>query len=259
MKVGISTATFFSKELTEDSFSVIQRCGADLAEVFLTTFSEYEREFAELLKSRKGGVEVYSVHSLNTEYEPQLFNSVERTRSDAEKVLHKVLEAGRIIGARTYTFHGQARLKRGTYFDPVSVGKRMSQLDEIALSYGIKLCLENVHWATFNTPDFYKDMREYAPNVGTVLDIKQARQSGYNWRDYIKVMGSSLKNVHLSDVSNGEIVMVGKGEFPFGELISCLKDIGYDGPLIIEQYAKNYDSYDEVAQSVEYLKNLLEA
>lgn len=259
MQVGISTATFFSKVLTEDSFSVIHRCGADVAEVFLTTFSEYEREFGQLLKSRKGEVDVYSIHSLNTEFEPQLFNTVERTRADAEKVYRKVLEVGNIIGAKKYTFHGQARLKRGTYFDPVFVGKRLAQLGDIANSYGIELCLENVHWATFNTPDFYKQTREYAPNVGTVLDIKQARQSGYNWRDYLDVMGRSLKNVHLSDVRNGEIVMVGKGEFPFSELISRLKDMGYDGPLIIEQYAKNYDSYDEVAQSVEYLKNLLEA
>ena len=72
-------------------------------------------------------------------------------------------------------------------------------------------------------------------------------------------MGNSIKNVHLSDGKDGEITMVGKGEFPFDELIARLKDGGYDGPLIIEQYAKNYDSYDEVAESVKYLKNLLEA
>lgn len=49
-------------------------------------------------------------------------------------------------------------------------------------------------------------------------------------------------------------MMVGKGEFPFKELVARLKDVGYDGPLIIEQYAGNYDSIDEVKESVEYLK-----
>lgn len=72
-------------------------------------------------------------------------------------------------------------------------------------------------------------------------------------------MGSHLANVHLSDVKDGEIKMVGKGDFPFKELVARLKDVGYDGPLMIEQYAKNYDSYDEVKESVEYLKNILEA
>lgn len=259
MKVGISTATFFLKALTEDSFSVIQRCGGEVAEVFLSTRSEYTPEFGALLASRKGNLPIYSVHSLNTDYEPQLFNASERVRGDAETVMRQVLEVGRLIGAKNYTFHGQARLKRNSYFDPVSIGKRLAALDEIANEYGITLCLENVHWAIFNSPDFYVALKDYAPNIGTVLDIKQAWQSGYDWREYLNAMGKSLKNVHLSDVKDGEITMVGKGEFPFAELISRLKDNGYDGPLIIEQYAKNFDSAEEVAESVEYLKNLLEA
>lgn len=145
------------------------------------------------------------------------------------------------------------------YIDPKFVGERMSKLGEISREYGIKLCLENVHWATFDSPDFFRKMKPYAQNIGTVLDIKQARQSGYDWREYIDVMGESITNVHVSDVKDGKITMVGKGDFPFKELVERLKDVGYDGPLIIEQYAGNYDSVDEVAESVEYLKNILEA
>ena len=100
MIVGISTATFFLKELTEDTFSVIQRCGGQTCEVFLTTYSEYEPEFASLLLQRKGDLDVYSVHSLNTQFEPQLFNPAPRTRSDAEGVFRKALAAGKTLGAR---------------------------------------------------------------------------------------------------------------------------------------------------------------
>lgn len=258
MDVGISTATFFLKELTEDAFSVIQRCGADVCEVFLTTYLEYEPEFANFLCERKGDISVYSVHSLNTQFEPQLFNLAPRTRADAEKLFRKVLATGQKLQAKVYTFHGLSRLKRNTFFDPAEVGKRMRELGDIALEYGITLCLENVHWATFNSPDFYAEMKKYSKNCGCVLDIKQARQSGYDWREYLNVMGDTLKNVHLSDVDeNGNIAMVGKGVFPFDELVSRLDDVGYTGPLIIEQYAKNYDRYDEVAQSVKYLKNLV--
>lgn len=257
MRVGISTATFFSKVLTEDSFSVIQRCGAQTAEVFLTTFYEYEPSFGSLLQERRGDVEVYSVHSLNTQFEPQLFNTADRTRNDGEHIFRKVLSVARQLGAKVYTFHGSSRLKRSAYFDPETIGRRMAQLGDIAEEYGIKLCLENVHWSLFNTPDFYASMKSFAPNIGTVLDIKQAWQSGYDWRDYIRVMSDSISNVHVSDVSDGQIKMVGKGSFPFGELASRLVDVGYDGPLIIEQYSKNYDSFDEVAEAVAYLKNII--
>lgn len=258
MEVGISTATFFLKELTEDTFSVIQRCGASICEVFLTTYSEYEPDFVDMLCERKGDVAVYSVHSLNTQFEPQLFNPAPRTRADAEKMFRKVLAAGRKLGAKVYTFHGLSRLKKNAYFDPVEVGKRMRELGGIADGYGITLCLENVHWATFNSPDFYAEMKKYSEGCGCVLDIKQARQSGYDWREYLDVMGDTLRNVHISDVDeNGNIAMVGKGVFPFKELVSRLEDVGYNGPLIIEQYAKNYDGYGEVAESVEYIKNLV--
>lgn len=259
MKVGISTATFFTKVLTEDSFSVIKRLGADTCEVFLTTFYEYKDAFAKLLKERKGDFDVYSVHSLNTQFEPQLFNKAPRTYNDAEEIFRSVLSVGRTLGAKAYTFHAQARLKQSVYIDPKFVGERMTKLGAIASEYGIKLCLENVHWATFDSPEFYRQMKPYASGIGTVLDIKQARQSGYDWREYIDVMGNALTNVHVSDVKDGQITMVGKGEFPFKELVARLKDVGYDGPLIIEQYAGNYDSVDEIAESVQYLKNILEA
>ena len=258
MKVGISTATFFLKELTEDSFSVIQRCGAETCEVFLTTYTEYEPQFADMLNDRKGELEVYSVHSLNTQFEPQLFNLAPRTRADAEMMFRKVLAVGKKLGAKVYTFHGLSRLKKNTYFDPVSVGKRMCELGDIAGEYGITLCLENVHWATFNAPSFYAEMKKYSSNCGCELDVKQAWQSGYDWREYLDVMGDTLKNVHLSDVDkDGNITMIGKGVFPFEELINRLDKLGYDGPLMIEQYAKNYDSYEEVGQSVKYLKNIV--
>ncbi|MBR4800330.1 MAG: sugar phosphate isomerase/epimerase [Clostridia bacterium] len=257
MKVGISTATFFLKELTEDCFSVIRRCGGDCCEVFLTTFSEYEEDFAKLLKERLGGLEVYSVHSLNTTFEPQLFNPADRTRADMEKIFRKVLRAGQILGAKVFTFHGQSRLKKTHNFDPVVVGKRMFELGEIAREYGITLCLENVHWAVFNRPEFFKECKKYCPNCGSVLDIKQAWQSGYDWREYLDAMGDSLKNVHLSDHRDGEICMVGDGEFPFEELVSRLQTMNYQGPLLIEQYAKDYDDYSQVEKSVKYLKNII--
>ncbi len=260
MRVGISTATFFSKELTENSFSVIRRCGGDLCEVFLTTLSEYEPSFVDLVKYRlqEAGVEAYSVHALNTQFEPQLFNVAQRTRADAEVIYRKVLAAAQKLGAKVYTFHGSMRMKKGAWFSPVAIGKRMAELGEIASEYGVTLCLENVHWALFNSPSFYDEMKSYAPNVGTVLDVKQARQSGIDWQEYVDVMGKSLKNVHVSDVDeDGNITMVGKGTFPFAELVKKMQEVGYDGPLIIEQYSKNYENYAEVETSVQYLKNII--
>lgn len=257
MKVGISTATFFLKELTENCFSVIRLCEGECCEVFLTTFCEYEEDFGKMLKDRLNGLEVYSVHSLNTNFEPQLFNPAPRTRADAEKLFRKVCRVGQILGAKVYTFHGQSRLKKTHYFDPVATGKRLKELGDIAAEYGITVCLETVHWASFNTPQFFAECKKYCPNCGAVLDIKQAWQSGYDWREYLDVIGDRLKNVHLSDHKDDKICMVGDGEFPFEELVERLNKMNYQGPLLIEQYAKDYDDYSQVAKSVKYLKTII--
>jgi len=261
MKIGISTATFFQKELTEDCFSVIKNCKGECCEVFLTTFSEYESPFPELFRQRadENDISVYSVHALNTTFEPQLFNLATRTRDDAEKTFINVCKAGKTLGAKVYTFHGSTRVKKTSKIDPVYFGKRMKELGDIALSYGITLCLENVHWAAGNSPEFFKEMLPYCENIGTVLDIKQAQQSFRGIDEYLDVMGDRLKNVHISDMDeNGNVVMVGKGQFDFTNLILDLKKRGYDGPLMVEQYCKNYEKYEEVEASVKYMKQILE-
>jgi sugar phosphate isomerase/epimerase len=147
-------------------------------------------------------------------------------------------------------------LKKNVFIDPVWTGEREEQLGRIALEYGITLCFENVHWAAFNYPDFFRQMKDYCPSVGAVLDIKQAWQSGYPWEEYLDAMGDRLRNVHLCDHIGDKLCMTGKGEFPFGRLIEKLKKVNYGGSLIIEQYSGNYESTDEIKQSVEYIKNL---
>lgn len=257
MKIGISTATFYTKFLTENAFQVIRQCGASICEVFMASFSEYEPEFGDILAEKSKGLEVYSVHSLNTQYEPQLFNRVDRTREDAEKLLYKVLSNAQKINAKFYTFHGTTRLKVTSKINTDNFARTLNHIGGICSSYGVTLCLENVHWAAFNTPEFFKELKPKIGNIGTVLDIKQARQSNYDWREYIKVMGETIRNVHVSDVKDGETALVGRGDFPFKELISRLKDVGYDGPLIIEQYPENYKNIDEIKEAVEYLGGLV--
>ena len=115
MEIAISTATFFGKSYTEDSLDLIKSLGLKTVEVFLTTFREYEPVFGDLLASRKGDLNVHSVHSLNLHYEPELFNNAERTREDAEAILNKVMSNGAKLGAKYYTFHGIARLKKRPY------------------------------------------------------------------------------------------------------------------------------------------------
>lgn len=259
MKIGLSTATFFGKEVTEDTFKIIQSMDISVCEVFMTTFSEYRTEFASLINQRKGNVEIYSVHSLTTHFEPMLFNMAERTRNDAFEILKMFLKNAQTIGAKSYTFHGPTMLRKIPYnLNYDDLGNKINNLIEFVESFGLELSYENVHWAYFNAPKFFVEIKARCPKLFCTMDIKQAMQSGLTYSEFLPVMADRLNNVHISDFdSNGNICVPGKGIVDFRRLFAMLRDCGYDKNLMLELYSKNYNNYDELYASLEYLKNIL--
>ncbi len=280
MKIGISTATFFGKILTENALECISNCGIDVAEVFLTTFSEYKDSFTEKLAENLHGVEVFSVHSLNNHYEPELFNTVSRTREDAEEIFDMVCRGAERMGAKYYTFHGPSMLKIRNYsLDYERIGNVFNSLNERALKYGIELSYENVSWAFFNKPEFYTEISKYVHNIKGCLDIKQAMQSyrsnngiapdarlntkqlielkNYTY-SFIDTMADGLVNVHLCDYDEyGKLCIPNKGIFDFAGLVDKLRSVGYSNNLMLELYSKDYNSISDITNCIEYLQEII--
>ncbi len=261
MRIGISTASFTGKKLTEDAFEVIHQLEIPCCEVFLASFSEYTKKFAELINERKGDTEIVSIHTLNQQYEPDLFSRMERPRKDSETILSKVARAAKIIGARYYTFHGPAMLRRVPYhFDYERLGTRAEELCSFISKKGggLELCYENVHWCYFSNPDYITHLKPYAPSLRTCLDVKQALQSGFAPEKYIETMGERLTNVHLCDYNNDKTYLPGKGSYDFERLFGELLTRGYNGDAMIEVYSSDYESFDELKYCHEYLQECLE-
>ena len=103
-----------------------------------------------------------------------------------------------------------------------------------------------------------EELHKYLPELKTCLDIKQAMQSGIDYKEYLKVDGNSLRTVHVCDYDGDKLCLPGKGKFDFYEFFSRLQDAGYDGPIMVELYSRDYESFDEVEGCVDYLKNVLE-
>ena len=257
---GVSTSSLFLREMNEDALTVLNALGVKSTEIFLTTFSEYTEEFASLLLSRRGELKVNSVHLLNTQFEPQLFGSHPRAKKDAFEILHRAMASAHIFGAERYTFHSLTRLKRNS--SPLnydSLGENFNEIIAACAEHGVKLCLENVHWALYNEPGIFSRLKRRCPDLQGVLDVKQARLSGYPYQMYVKDMEGSISHVHLSDVDGrGKICLPGQGIFDFEECLRRLKDAGFDGALLIEVYPKDYGDYAELKRSCDYLDEIIE-
>ena len=258
MHTGISTASLFMRKYTEEALEYLSKNGVDSAEVFLASYCEYKKDFGEILRQVKGDITVHSVHTLTTQFEPTLYSVNERARKDSFILLDSAMAVAESIGAKYYTFHGGAFFKKthgNLNYD--KVGAHTQQIIDTCKKHGVTLAYENVHWGYCNKLGFYSQIKERTEGLKATLDIKQARQSGIPYASFIDEMKEDIVTVHLSDVDqNGKMCLPGKGVTDFEDLFKRLNGVGFDGSLIIESYFNDYKDYQELFESLDFIKNL---
>lgn len=259
MEIGVSTASFFLRMYNEEALPVLNELDARVVEVFLETFSEYSEEFGEKLKKYKGDLTVHSVHVVTTQFEPQLFGGNLRAYKDARDYFESVLKCAKALGASNYTLHGIALYKKDYRLENYPhVVDRLNELGELAKNYGVEICLENVYWCMYNRPGIFSVLKNECPALKTCLDIKQARQSGHDVSEYLEEMAGRLNTVHLSDYddSTDKMSLPGKGKTDFRKLFTQLKNVGFDGNMLIEVYKNDYEDVAEIKESLNYLRRI---
>ncbi len=256
MRAGISTASFFMKKGNDEAVETLNAWGVPTAEVFLTTFSEYNRECGKIIADKKGTMNINSVHTLTEQFEPQLYSICEKVEKDAFSWLEGAMQAAKEMGAKYYTFHGVGRLKRrGNYDNFDYLSPRTQKIYDLCQKYGVALAYENVEWATYNRPSVFQKLKKDCPLLKGVLDVKQARISGYDYKAYIADMGTSLAYVHFADADeNGNTCLAGKGVFDIERMLKILSDYGFDGDILLENYNKDFTNLEELYQSYLYLQ-----
>ena len=100
MKIGISTASLFGRFFTEDALKFLSDNRVETCEVFLESFCEYNKGFGELLNTLKGTTEVHSIHTLTTQFEPQLYSVNVRAQKDSFVLLDQTMQCAECFGAK---------------------------------------------------------------------------------------------------------------------------------------------------------------
>ncbi len=259
IKTGISTASLFTKVPTENCFSVLGDMGVETTEVFLSTYSEYEKGFVDALGERLSGtLKVHSVHSLSSQFEGELFSPSNRVRDDAEQLFRKICYAGNVLGAKYYTFHGPLNLKKSSQTTDIGVyAERFSYLADTARTYGLFIAVENVHYCKFATPELFRNLLRACPSLCATVDVKHSLFAGYDPIKFIDAAEDRLVTVHVTDVTKDETTTLpGKGRYDFEKLFRELDKRDLEPAVIIEAYARDFVYLEELKDSYEYLKTL---
>lgn len=257
MKAGISTATLFPEKHSEEAAQLIKSLGAEVAEIFLSTFYEYRPEFAKALAPKISGLEVNSLHTMPLNFESNLFNPTRRVRGDGFYWLDQIARSAQLLGCKNYTFHGLARTAVGCRDDLDFFGERVVEAHGFLQGYGVNLCIENTATYLYNRPEVFTALRRYCPDLYGVFDLKQARRSGYPYQMYIKAMEGAIAYVHISDLTeDGKMALPGKGKCDLFEVLTRLKDAGFDGNILIETYREDFGDVSEIKESLDFLNEL---
>jgi len=98
-----------------------------------------------------------------------------------------------------------------------------------------------------------------SPLVKANYDTGNSSALGYNVREEITVLGELIFNIHIKDrIFKGGTVELGKGDVDFKEFFKTIKNINYDGSLIL-QAARGLDGYERktVAEQLNFIKEYI--
>ncbi|MBR5826135.1 MAG: sugar phosphate isomerase/epimerase [Clostridia bacterium] len=258
MNIGASSACFYPLE-TEKSFRKICEMGFSHSEIFFNSHSELNPDFLkEIIRTKNHyGVTVTSLHPYRSFSEGyDFFSEYKRRFYDAMEDYKKYFSAAAELGARYIVMHG-SKGKREISLEEYA--ERFGELNRIAEAFGCTVAHENVVNFASATPDFMRFMKSYLGNsFKAVLDVKQARRAGFDYKEFIDVLGENIVHVHLSDFDTAHdcIPPSEKGLFDFSALFTDLKNIDYKGDGIVELYSDGYKDSSEIVYAAEYLRKI---
>ena len=259
MKLGLTSAAFYGRMETEDAAAFLQAFGLDTCEVFLETPSEYTADFGQLVRGKLGALGCTSVHPKGTQFEPDLFGQSARQRDDALSIMRGVMDAGQVLGAKYYVFHGPVSVVGRITLDKIRLlEKRFGAMQDMAHARGMEILWENVYYGAVSGIEDFREICTRMPGTGFVLDLKQAWRGHVDPMDVVREMGPHIRHVHILDRDeNGNICLPGEGQFDFAALLEQLKAHGFDGSVIIEPYAYQTTDIDAVKRSVGYMREII--
>lgn len=256
MRVGLSTAAWYGRLETEDAALALRAYGVPCCEVFLETYSEYSADFGKMVRERLGPVAAASIHTKTQHFETDIIGQSARQRRDAFDWYARALDAGAVLGASVYVYHGPPCI-RGNRPALAPWADALERAQAMAAERGITFCWETVSWCCLNEPERITEALAACPGMHFVLDVKQSLEAGYDPLRFVEVMGSRLRHVHVLDFdASGRRALPGRGCYDFKALAAALRAQSYAGDVILEPYGYMAADESELRRSLDFLREV---
>jgi len=202
--------------------------------------------------------DMLSSYSLRYTYHAPIFEvnlgaTNERWRKLSVKIINEHIQFAEKMNIENVVVHPYRPMGLDMFFLGQIVESVIKSVHEITKDdNGVNVVVENL-----------PNMGELFCNPDTLLlledcffcfDTAHANCAGFGQADFIKQLGKRIREVHVIDGEREKMDMhlpIGKGDINFRETYRALKDIRYNGPVILEAF-----SIEDATPSIKKLKKI---
>lgn len=238
-----------------DAIRDIGSAGYQGIEVFDGNLLDYESQPTVLRDALEAaGLELASVYSGGN----LIFDDIR------DEELWRITNAARVaasFGATNLVVGGGARRASATTEqDYDKLGAALDRVTEIAERFGLHACY-HPHLSTIvESPEELETIMKRT-RVGFCPDTAHLAAGGGDPADLIRRFGDRMQHLHLKDLRTEPVAFVplGAGVLEFGGILSAVRDVGFDGWIVVELDSYDGDPLTAAKASKDYLDAALRA
>jgi len=256
MKFGVITWVWTSPLTTEELGKLaphVAELGFDWVEVPIEGLDDLDyTKGAEIIKSNNLGVSVCGAMGPDRD----LIHEDASIRENGMNYLHACVDACETLGAtnlvgpfysavgRTWKSTAQERAK-----DTDLLVVNLKKLADYANDHDVILCVEPLNRFETSFMNLATQVVEVVDRVDSpacqiMLDTFHMNIEEKSLGDAIRAAGPRLKHLHSCENDRGA---PGSGHIPWDDVAKALKDINYDGPVVIESFTDKVESISRAA------------
>lgn len=256
MKFGINAWVWTSPVTTAEMETLVphvQALGYDMFEVPLETIGDVDAARGAAIL-REHGLGISTCAAMGPDRD--LIHEDESIRQNGTNYLKQAIDATQALGGANlvgplYSAVGrtwqQSAIERARDLDLLVATLR--ELGDYAGDKGVNLCVEPLNRFETSFVNLSAQACEIVdrvdhPNVGIMLDTFHMNIEEKNLGDAIRLAGKRLKHLHACENDRGA---PGTGHVPWHSVAQALKDIHYDGPVVIESFTPKVKSIARAA------------
>lgn len=256
MRIGVNAWVWSSPITTAELAALLPRVaelGFDWIELPIESPDDLDyRAAAAMLRERGMGVSVCAAIGPDRD----LIHPDPAVRANGAAYVRHCVEAAATLGAqnvvgplyaavgRTWQMTAEERAR-----DTAILVEQLGALAHHAAGHGVRLCVEPLNrfeTSFLNLVSQAIDVVDQvgSPACGLLLDTFHMNIEERSLGDAIRAAGPRLRHFHACENDRGA---PGAGHVPWAEVAAALRDVGYNGPVVIESFTSKVQSIARAA------------